>query len=104
LLRRKRKEAKKKRKRRCLSSTVVRLIKKSRDDHHDWCGEKIVWELKHKHGIVVSRSSVYRVLNRYFRARRKSEKAYIESFHRSLRKECLGWIKYKKKEKESLQV
>lgn len=36
------KEAKRKRKRRSLSSTVVRLIKKSRDDHHDWCGEKIV--------------------------------------------------------------
>jgi transposase InsO family protein len=204
---REKKEAKRKRKRRKLSSKVVKLIKKSRLDHHDWCGEKIVWELKTKHGIKVSRASVYRVLNRYFvlrskwkknqvrgrvpkaskprdviqadtvdfgdifaytavdiftrevqvvlgddltakeggkcvhrilthlgpclifqtdngkefgqdcskiilmhalrhrriHARRKNENAYIESFHRSLRKECLGWIKYTKDEKDQLQ-
>lgn len=201
------KEAKRKRKRRCLDAIVVRLIKKSRDDHHDWCGEKIVWELKIKYGIKVSRASVYRVLVRYYKlrsqwkknqargpqpkaekprdviqadtvdlgglfaytavdiftrevavilgetleakegakcvkmifshlgpcqvfqtdnggefgkectrvikqyalkhrkihARRKNENAYIESFHRSLRKECLGWLKYRKEEKGSLQ-
>lgn len=29
---------------------------------------------------------------------KKNEQAYIESFNRSLRKECLGWVKYKRKE------
>lgn len=29
---------------------------------------------------------------------KKNEQAYIESFNRSLRKECLGWVKYKQKE------
>lgn len=29
---------------------------------------------------------------------KKNEQAYIESFNRSLRKECLGWAKYKQKE------
>jgi len=37
-------------------------------------------------------------------AYRKNENAYIESFHRSLRKECLGWIKYKKEDKDKLQT
>lgn len=201
------KQAKRKRHRRCLTNQVVRLIKTSRVNHHDWCGEKIVWELKTKYGIKVSRSSVYRVLNRYFKlrskwkknqargplpqafaprdviqadtvdygelfaytavdiytreicvilgdnltgeegrrcvgqifdrlgscltfqtdnggefatecdkiikryahkhhrnhARRKNENAYIESFNRTLRKECLGWAKYKLTDKPRLQ-
>ena len=29
---------------------------------------------------------------------KKNEQSYIESFNRSLRKECLGWTKYKLKE------
>lgn len=29
---------------------------------------------------------------------KKNEQAYIESFNRSLRKECLGWAKYREKE------
>ncbi|MCL4386784.1 DDE-type integrase/transposase/recombinase [Patescibacteria group bacterium] len=29
---------------------------------------------------------------------KKNEQSYIESFNRTLRKECLGWIKYKPKE------
>lgn len=29
---------------------------------------------------------------------KKNEQAYIESFNRTLRKECLGWAKYKKKD------
>lgn len=201
------KQAKRKRHRRSLDSTVVRLIKQSRTNHHDWCGEKIVWELRTKHNIKVSRASVYRVLNRYFKlrskwkknkargplpqaqkprdviqadtvdfgdifaytavdiytreisvilgdnltgeegrkcvgeifnrlgscltfqtdnggefatecdkiirkyahkhhrnhARRKNENAYIESFNRTLRKECLGWAKYKLSDKARLQ-
>jgi len=34
---------------------------------------------------------------------RKNEQSYIESFNRSLRKECLGWTNYKTKELPSLQ-
>lgn len=199
--------AKRKRKRRCLETQVVVKIKKIRQET-GWCGEKIVWELKTKHGIRVSQASVYRVLNHDFKlrsrwkknvargpqpkaikprdviqadtvdlgdlfaytaidiftreaavvlgetleaeegarcvrkilsnlgscqifqtdnggefgkkcsrvirkfalkhrkihARRKNENAYIESFHRSLRKECLGWNRYDKEDKEALQV
>lgn len=200
-------QAKRERKRRTLKTEVVLRIKKIREET-DWCGEKIVWELKRKYGVKVSRASVYRVLGRYYtlrskwkknqvrgpqpraekprdviqadtvdlgdlfaytavdiftreasvvlgdtleasegarcvreifnslgscqifqtdnggefgrecsqiihqfalkhrkiHARRKNENAFIESFHRSLRKECLGWIKYKREEKEKLQV
>jgi transposase InsO family protein len=201
------KQAKRKRKRRKLDTQVVFKIKEVRR-RTNWCGEKIVWELKTKQGIAVSRASVYRVLNRYFklrskwkknqargkvpkasgprqviqadtvdlgslfaytaidiftrevavvlgdnltagqgrecvgqllkslgscqvfqtdnggefagecqtvirkhslrhrkiRARRKNENAYIESFHRSLRKECVGWSKYSRRDKDQLQA
>ena len=33
--------------------------------------------------------------HRYARSYKKNEQSYIESFNRSLRKECLGWLKYK---------
>jgi len=33
----------------------------------------------------------------------KNEQAFVESFHRTLRKECLGWSKYKRCEREELQ-
>lgn len=42
--------------------------------------------------------------HRKIHARRKNENAFIESFHRSLRKECLGWGKYQIQEKEKLQT
>jgi len=32
--------------------------------------------------------------HRIARPYRKNEQSYIESFNRSLRKECLGWVKY----------
>lgn len=32
--------------------------------------------------------------HRYARAYKKNEQSYIESFNRSFRKECLGWLKY----------
>lgn len=32
--------------------------------------------------------------HRYARSYKKNEQSYIESFNRSLRKECLGWLKY----------
>lgn len=43
------------------------------------------------------RSSVFKFANRFRVARpyKKNEQSYIESFNRSLRKECLGWGKYK---------
>ena len=31
---------------------------------------------------------------------KKNEQAYIESFNGSLRRECVGWKKYKREEKE----
>lgn len=36
----------------------------------------------------------YCTRHRYARAYKKNEQAYIESFNRSVRKECLGWLKY----------
>lgn len=44
------------------------------------------------------KTNVLRFTNRHRVARpyKKNEQSYIESFNRSLRKECLGWIKYKK--------
>lgn len=199
--------AKSKRRRKKLDTRTVVKIKKIREET-GWCGEKIVWELEKKHGITVSRSSVYRVLNRYYKlrsrrkknqargpqpvatkprdviqadtvdlgelfaytaidiftrevavtigddltakegakrvqillerlgpcqifqtdnggefgavcsamictyarrhrrihARRKNENAYIESFHRSLRKECVGWSAYVTEQKEQLRA
>ena len=40
---------------------------------------------------VLRFSSRHRIARPY----KKNEQSYIESFNRSLRKECLGWIKYK---------
>jgi transposase InsO family protein len=40
--------------------------------------------------------------HRYARPYKKNEQSYIESFNRSLRKECLGWSKYKKNQIPSL--
>jgi len=44
--------------------------------------------------------NVFRYADRLRRARpyKKNEQSFIESFNRSLRKECLGWSKYKKKQ------
>jgi len=70
---REKKEAKRKRKRRCLDTRIVLKIKKIRQET-GWCGEKIIWELKTKHGIKVSQASVYRVLNRYFKLRSRWKK------------------------------
>ncbi len=42
-------------------------------------------------------------LHRFARPYRKNDQAFIENFNRSLRKECLGWGKYKKEEKADVQ-
>lgn len=34
---------------------------------------------------------------------KKNEQSYIESFNRTLRKECLGWVKYKRKDLHIVQ-
>lgn len=51
------------------------------------------------------RKTVFLYADRFRVARpyRKNENAYIESFNRSLRKECLGWGRYKSKDIQSLQ-
>lgn len=43
------------------------------------------------------RKKVYQYTNRFRVARpyKKNEQSYIESFNRTVRKECLGWIRYK---------
>ena len=51
------------------------------------------------------RKKVFLYTNRFRVARpyRKNEQAYIESFNRSLRKECLGWSKYKTRDLPMLE-
>ncbi|MFH1863987.1 MAG: integrase core domain-containing protein [bacterium] len=48
--------------------------------------------------------NVLRFTNRHRIARpyKKNEQSYIESFNRSLRKECLGWIKYRENQVDYL--
>ena len=50
------------------------------------------------------KSNVLRFTNRHRIARpyKKNEQSYIESFNRSLRKECLGWGKYKQNQVDEL--
>lgn len=51
------------------------------------------------------KQNVLRFANRYRVARpyKKNEQSYIESFNRSLRKECLGWIKYKQRDMRTIE-
>lgn len=51
------------------------------------------------------RSNVFKFADRFRVSRpyKKNEQAYIESFNRSLRKECLGWSKYKPSDIPSLE-
>ena len=70
------KEAKKRPRRRKVNAYVERRILSIRREHRDCCGEKIVYWLN-KEGIHLSRSTVYRVLNRHlrFEAERAQESA-----------------------------
>lgn len=49
--------------------------------------------------------NVFKYADRLRRARpyKKNEQSFIESFNRSLRKECLGWTKYKQRDLPNLQ-
>lgn len=51
------------------------------------------------------RSNVFKFADRFRVSRpyKKNEQAYIESFNRSLRKECLGWSKYKPSDISNLE-
>jgi len=46
------------------------------------------------------KQNVHKFADRFRIARpyKKNEQSFIESFNRSLRKECLGWVKYKEKD------
>lgn len=50
----------------------------------------------------VAKNYCHRV--RTARPYKKNEQAYIESFNRTLRKECLGWGKYRKKDLKAVQA
>ena len=41
--------------------------------------------------------------HRFSRPYKKNDQAFIENFNRSLRSECLGWVKYRKEEKKKVQ-
>lgn len=51
------------------------------------------------------RSNVFKYTDRFRVSRpyKKNEQSYIESFNRSLRKECLGWSKYTKRDLPELE-
>jgi transposase len=67
------KNAKKRPRRRKVDACVERRILSIRAEHCDCCGEKIVYWLD-KEGIGLSRSTVYRVLNRRLRLRPKGRR------------------------------
>ncbi len=46
----------------------------------------------------------YQSQHRYARPYRKNDQSFIENFNRSLRNECLGWIKYRKADLPRVQA
>lgn len=54
-------------------------------------------------GEFEQRVGCYAQRHRVARPYRQNEQAFVESFHRTLRRECLGWWKYKVSEKDALQ-
>ena len=55
-------------------------------------------------GAFSETASAYCHRHRVARPYKKNEQSYIESFNRSLRKECLGWSKYKTSEISQLTL
>ena len=55
-------------------------------------------------GIFLRRAKKYSRKIRKITPYQKEENGYIESFNRTLRKECVGWRKYKLKDKDQLQL
>lgn len=54
-------------------------------------------------GAFEEKISCYARSHRVARPYERNEQAFVESFHRSLRKECVGWWKYKRSEQEELE-
>ncbi len=46
-------------------------------------------------GLFLQEVVLYSALHRVARPYKKNEQSFVESFNRSLRKECLGWAKYR---------
>jgi len=59
-------------------------------------GKEVLGEFEEKVGCYAGR-------HRMARPYHKNEQAFVESFHRTLRKECLGWGNYEVREREELQ-
>lgn len=53
-------------------------------------------------GVFAQQVLQYCARHRIARPYKKNEQAYIESFNRTLRKECLGWTSYRVKELQAL--
>jgi hypothetical protein len=53
-------------------------------------------------GVFAQQVLQYCARHRIARLYKKNEQAYIESFNRTLRKECLGWTSYRVKELPAL--
>jgi len=54
-------------------------------------------------GVFEEKVRCYVRRHRVARPYEKNEQAFVESFHRSLRRECVGWWKYKRSEQEELE-
>lgn len=67
----------KKRNREKTPGWIKSLVCDIRDNNHQVCGQKIVWELKRKHDIALSLATVYRIL----RARGLVTKKYQKNKH-----------------------
>jgi len=65
--------AKKGRRQRKTHGYIVQRVLSIRREHHDCCGAKIVYWLA-KEGIELSRSTVYRILNKYLQLRAKGRR------------------------------
>ena len=65
--------AKKGRRRRKTHGAIAQRVLALRRQHHECCGEKIVYWLS-KEGIEISRSTVYRILNQHLQLRAKNRR------------------------------
>jgi len=54
-------------------------------------------------GAFEEKIGCYARRHRVARPYERNEQAFVESFHRSLRRECVGWWKYKRSEQEELE-
>ena len=71
------KQAKKGHRHRKTHSYTEQRVLAIRREHHECCGEKIVYWLK-REKISLSRSTVYRILNKHLQLRSKGRKKVVE--------------------------